>query len=296
MPIAIRPLLATALALTLALTLTACGSARVGGIFEEQDGAPDHHIDVAMIQDAEPKVEPRARYGNPESYVVFGKRYYPMKSAKGYKERGIASWYGTKFHGRKTSSGEPYDLAKMTAAHKTLPLPTYAKVTNLKNGRSVIVKVNDRGPFHENRIIDLSYAAALKLGTKATGTGFVEVEAIDPTTWGRDAPATTVATPAPLPTAPIQATPVAPAQRETTPASARFYLQLGAFSSRANAEQLARRVRADGHGATEVSEIQTANALLYRVRLGPLASAAEAERLASQMGPYGISNPRVIPD
>ena len=125
--------------------------------------------------------EPLSRYGNPESYVVYGKTYHTLSSSKGYKERGAASWYGTKFHGKRTSSGEPYDLYAMTAAHKTLPLPTYVEVTNLKNGRTVIVKVNDRGPFHDDRLIDLSYAAAAKLDILPYGTGEVEVRAIDPT-------------------------------------------------------------------------------------------------------------------
>ena len=134
-----------------------------------------------------PKVESKSKYGNPKSYVVFGKRYYVKDSAKGYVEQGIASWYGTKFHGRRTSSGETYDMYAMTAAHKTLPLPTYARVTNLENGRSVMVKVNDRGPFHQNRIIDLSYSAATRLGIVKTGTGRVEVEAIDPRNYVRQA-------------------------------------------------------------------------------------------------------------
>ena len=121
-----------------------------------------------------------AKTGNPDSYVVFGKRYYPINSSKNFVETGIASWYGTKFHGRKTSSGEPYSMYKMTAAHKTLPLPTYVEVTNLENGKKVIVKVNDRGPFHEDRIIDLSYAAAMKLGYGDKGTAKVKVRAIDP--------------------------------------------------------------------------------------------------------------------
>jgi rare lipoprotein A len=136
--------------------------------------------DPSSIPDAVPKVEPKSKYGNPASYVVFGKRYHTKSSSKGYVERGVASWYGPDFHGRKTSSGERYDMYAMTAAHKTLPLPTYARVTNLKNGRTAVVKINDRGPFHGDRIIDLSYSAARKLGVVAKGTGMVEVRAVDP--------------------------------------------------------------------------------------------------------------------
>jgi rare lipoprotein A len=136
--------------------------------------------DPASIPDAVPKLEPKSKYGNPASYVVFGRRYYTRNSSKGYIERGVASWYGRHFHGRKTSSGERYDMYAMTAAHKTLPLPTYARVTNLTNGRTAVVKINDRGPFHGDRVIDLSYSAARKLGVVAKGTGMVEIRAIDP--------------------------------------------------------------------------------------------------------------------
>lgn len=133
------------------------------------------------IPDAVPEVEPKSKYGNPKSYVVFGRRYYTKASSRGHVERGLASWYGKQFHGRRTSSGERYDMYAMTAAHKTLPLPTYARVTNITNGRSAVVKINDRGPFHGTRIIDLSYSAARKLGVVAKGTAMVEVRAIDPT-------------------------------------------------------------------------------------------------------------------
>lgn len=145
----------------------------------QQDGPPRFPRNIEHIPNAVPKAEQLSRRGN-KPYEVFGQRYHPMKSHKNYKESGLASWYGTKFHGKTTSSGEPYDLYKMTAAHRTLPLPTYARVTNTQNGRSIIVKVNDRGPFHSNRLIDLSYAAARKLGIYGHGTGHVMVEALDP--------------------------------------------------------------------------------------------------------------------
>lgn len=143
------------------------------------DGPPNFYVDANRIPDATPRHEPRAKYGNPRSYRVFGKRYYPLKSSKNYNKIGVASWYGTKFHTRKTSSGEKYDMLQMTAAHKTLPLPTYVEVTNLKNKRKIIVKVNDRGPFSQNRLIDLSYVAAKKLGMIGRGTTLVRVRAID---------------------------------------------------------------------------------------------------------------------
>lgn len=172
MPPRTRPVL---IALLL-LGLTGCGSSpkRVA----DGDGAPSSGI--PDLADAVVREEAPSRYGNPPSYVVFGKRYYTMKSAAGYRERGIASWYGTKFHGRRTSSGERYDMYRMTAAHKSLPLPTYVEVRNLGNGRTVVLRVNDRGPFHDGRVIDLSYAAALKLDIVRTGTGLVEVRALSP--------------------------------------------------------------------------------------------------------------------
>jgi len=128
------------------------------------DSGPSGYVDVSGIPDAIPRNEPLSRGGNQASYEVFGKRYYVLNSAEGFTERGVASWYGNKFHGNQTSNGEIYDMYAMTAAHKRLPLPSYVRVTNLKNQRSVVVRVNDRGPFHKGRIIDLSYVAAKKLG------------------------------------------------------------------------------------------------------------------------------------
>lgn len=160
-----------------AIVLTACSSTPTST--PGQDSAPGHvPIDPWSVPEPVPKIEPRSRYGNPANYEVFGKRYRVLESADGYRERGLASWYGTKFHGRRTSSGEPYDMFAITAAHKTLPLPTYVQVRNLENGRSLIVRVNDRGPFHPGRIIDLSYTAAVRLGVYEKGSAKVEVVAL----------------------------------------------------------------------------------------------------------------------
>jgi len=150
------------------------------GRIDPDDPPPDVPEDIASIPDAVPRQEVKTRYGNPESYVEFGVRYRVMETSDGYEEEGIASWYGPGFHGRRTSSGETYDQYAMTAAHTVLPLPTYVEVTNLDNGRTVVVKVNDRGPFHGGRIIDLSYAAAIKLGVVGPGTARVRVRALDP--------------------------------------------------------------------------------------------------------------------
>ena len=153
-----------------------------GGLYAPgvADGGPTGPIDVDRLVEPTPRREPRARTGNRSPYSVLGKEYRVLDDSRGFHERGIASWYGTKFNGRATSSGELYDICSFTAAHKTLPLPSYVRVTNLDNGRSLVVRVNDRGPFHEGRVMDLSYAAAVRLGVSRTGTARVELEAIDP--------------------------------------------------------------------------------------------------------------------
>ncbi|WP_303854549.1 septal ring lytic transglycosylase RlpA family protein [Salinicola salarius] len=151
----------------------------------DQDAYPDTPEDVANVPDAVPRVEPRSRSGNRSSYTVWGKTYHVLDDPAGYEAEGLASWYGVKFQGYDTANGETYDMYQMSAAHRSLPLPTYARVTNLDNGRKVIVRVNDRGPFHSERLIDLSYAAAARLGILKGGTGRVRVEAIDPVAWAR---------------------------------------------------------------------------------------------------------------
>jgi rare lipoprotein A len=152
----------------------------------DQDYGPNSEIDVSHVKNAVPKVEPLSRGGNRSEYEVLGKNYKVLPASKGFKERGGASWYGKKFHGYLTANGEKYDMFAMTAAHKSLPLPTYLKVTNLANQKHVIVRVNDRGPFHKGRVVDLSYAAASKLGMLDHGTAQVEIEAIDPVQWGNN--------------------------------------------------------------------------------------------------------------
>ncbi|WP_110600204.1 septal ring lytic transglycosylase RlpA family protein [Salinicola lusitanus] len=162
------------------------GSPQGGGRYAmDQDAYPDSPEDVANVPDAVPRVEPRSRSGNRSTYSVWGKTYHVLDDPTGYSAEGRASWYGVKFQGYDTANGETYDMYKMSAAHRSLPLPTYARVTNLDNGRKVIVRVNDRGPFHSDRLIDLSYAAAARLGILKGGTGRVKVEAIDPVAWAR---------------------------------------------------------------------------------------------------------------
>ena len=268
----------------IAACLTACTGK---GPLEPSDDAPLQPRDVSDIPNAVPKHEPLSRYGNPASYVVYGKRYHTLSSSSGYRETGMASWYGTKFHGKRTSSGEPYDLYGMTAAHKTLPLPTYVEVTNLKNDRSVIVKVNDRGPFHDDRLIDLSYTAAVKLDIVRFGTGEVEVRAIEvgtPVVTTDTAPNTTQAAAAPVAAQPV-----------SYPEGTVMYLQVGAFSSQENAERLQEKIRArQDIKAVRIVEAPGDNGTFYKVQVGPLSGSAEIDQASASLKSIGISKSHPI--
>ncbi|MES1944866.1 Six5 [Salinisphaera sp. PC39] len=240
------------------LLLAGCAADPTLKRLPQRDGPPETAaVDVSEVPDAVPRDEPLSRYGNPDTYEVLGKRYDVMEDATDYRERGYASWYGRKFHGRRTSSGETYDMYKMTAAHRTLPLPSFLRVTNLENGREVIVRVNDRGPFHADRVIDLSYAAAVRLDMIGSGTAPVTLELIEPGT-------ETVA-------------------ESENPA---LYLQAGAFSEARNARQLAQRLRGYGLDRVFVS-VSDDPEPLYRVRVGPYADSAalaEARRTLEDRG------------
>jgi rare lipoprotein A len=298
-----RPSSTTLFLATLFSTLISTGCSTRGPL-EPADQAPPQPRDISGIEDAVARAEPLSRYGNPSSYVVNGKRYYTMPSSRGHKERGIASWYGTKFHGRRTSSGEIYDIYKMTAAHKSLPLPTYVRVTNLRNQRSIIVKVNDRGPFHNNRIIDLSYVAAAKLGILEYGTGLVEIEAID-TSPPATATAVASAPPSSTEAAIVATTTAAPPQaglqqaRPEQPANAReisLYIQVGAFRVRDNAERLKDRLDASSLGPVRIVTKAATSSPLHRVQVGPLDSVNEADQVANNLISLGIDNTQVIID
>jgi rare lipoprotein A len=283
-------------ALVIVVSLTAgCGGPGV------KDGPPPGSPSLGHIPDAVPKAEPRSPYGNPSSYVVHGNRYHTLGSSRGYVERGIASWYGRKFHGRRTSSGESFDMYAMTAAHRSLPLPTYVLVTNLENGRRAVVRVNDRGPFHPNRLIDLSYAAASKLGIVGNGTGFVEVRAVGPGT--RPVEPSTVtrtvaATPdqAARPAEPVQATngTSAPPPAEPPAQSVRLYLQAGAFSDRLNAERLSQRLWPVAGKLVYVSPIVVDGTALYRVRIGPIPDVVKADQLTNRITAMDMEVPRIV--
>jgi rare lipoprotein A len=238
------------------------------------------------VPEVVPHAEPRSRSGNPPFYDVFGKRYYVLSSSVGYVERGVASWYGPGFHKVRTSTGETYDMYGMTAAHKTLPLPAYVSVTNLQNGRSIVVRVNDRGPFVGNRIIDLSYTAASKLDMLRNGTAMVEVRSID-----APSPALTGSTGAPVATATEPAPPsVAPI------ANTALFVQAGAFSDPANAERLAEKLRGGSYGKVFVRDNEIAGRRMYRVRIGPVPDVAEFDRIVAALDRLGIKDAHLALD
>ncbi len=260
-----------------------------GGLYAPhiRDGGPEVPPDVSGLPEPVPRAEPRARYGNHSPYVVLGRRYHVMNSADGYVERGVASWYGTKFHGRPTSSFEPYDMYAFTAAHKTLPLPTYARVTNLENGRSVTVRINDRGPFHADRLIDLSYAAAVKLGIHIRGTGPVEVRAIVPPGMhsgiGEAPPAARAAGAA------AAAEPRQPMLVE----AGDVLLQVGSYGERGNARRVQEQLERAGVRPVRIERAEVGANTVYRVRIGPIdvdRQGAVVERVQS----LGLGTPRPV--
>jgi rare lipoprotein A len=248
-------------------------AAKRGGGFYLDDGPLDHSIDLAAIPDAVPRPEPLHRFAN-RPYSVLGRDYTPLAATAPYRQRGVASWYGRRYHGQKTSSGEPYDMFGMTAAHPTLPIPSYVRVTRADTGKSVVVRINDRGPFLHDRVIDLSYTAAWKLGIVDNGSGTVLVERLLP---GDQAPATPIlaATEAPPPS---ETPNVLPDVQER----GGHYLQLGAFGSRDNAEALKSRLeRTLGDLGAKLLVRSAGN--LHRLQLGPWADADAARRVAEQL-------------
>jgi rare lipoprotein A len=245
--------------------------------YYSDDGPPlavPENLDA--IPDAVPRLEPLHRFAN-RPYTVLGQQYVPATALRPYRERGTASWYGRKFHGQKTSIGEVYDMFAMTAAHPTLPLPSYARVTNPANGRSVVVRVNDRGPFLHGRVIDLSYAAAHRLGIAQRGSGEVDVEAILPgDVAGAGMPLPTLASAAPTPAAP-DATIVAEAGK-----AGGFVVQLGAFANFANAQAFLAHVQNQTASAAVEPRVRQSDGL-WRVIVGPYAERDEAARVAARI-------------
>jgi rare lipoprotein A len=235
-----------------------------------KDSGPSSHVDLSDVKDAIPKVEPKSPYGNPPQYEQDGVVYKVLDSAKNFHQQGIASWYGTKFHGERTSSGETYDMYKMTAAHKTLPLPTYARVTNLANNKSVTVKINDRGPFKEGRIIDLSYAAAVKLGYHKQGTTRVKIETIVPAGTHQKVAAGAI------------------------PNDKQVFVQVGAFSQRQKAQRLVKAIQSEVPWPVKISSVRVSNKRLFRVRIGPVSSIEQANKLVDTLSLPALGKPKII--
>ncbi len=303
----------------LAIALSGCGTTgrpgsgpatpRGGGYYLDDGPDANPPADLSSIPDATPRVEPLNR-ATMRPYVVMGKRYTPMTSLQPYRARGVATWYGRRYHGKQTSSGEVYDMYRMTAAHPVLPIPSYVRVTNLRNGRAVVVRINDRGPFLDNREIDLSYTAAYKLGIIANGSGMVEVESIipgidaapvmagAPDREGCCAPAADGAAVTAINDSSESAQPMTAAagsglgldgssgaraaQAPLTSEASGIYLQLGAFGSRQNAESFLLRLQAEVAWLAETIHIYPRDGL-YRVHAGPYASRNEARSVADRV-------------
>jgi rare lipoprotein A len=305
-----------------------------GGLYAPgvADSAPHGGIpDIDLIPEPEVRAEPHSRYGNRSPYSVLGKQYRVLDSAEGYDETGLASYYGNKFHGRRTSNLEVYDMYAFTAAHKTLPLPSYARVTNLSNGRSVVVRVNDRGPFHEGRIIDLSYAAAVKLGVDRAGTARVEVKGLSPgenahQQYDAVAAAEPVAPPAPAPATaidrlvavlpvaeaaagelppvvagpggpspslPVAMPPPAPTVAAAAPAAGGMLLQVATFAERANADRALSLLESAGIAGARLADGESGGRQVWRLRVGPVDPAA-SEELGARLRSIGFEQPQRV--
>lgn len=285
-----------------------------------RDGAPWWDVDISKVPDAVPMPHYGAYKANP--YTVLGKTYYPMPDGKRYLATGTASWYGTKFHGQATANGEKYDLYGMSAAHKTLPLPSYVKVTNLDNGKSVILRVNDRGPFYSDRIIDLSFAAAKKLGYAESGTARVKVEGIDPAEWwaqqGRPVPMVLAqpqmakVQPVKTTTAQIMGQPIEQytpppqqhaaavvpvqidAKKNASPAPSGLYLQVGAFANPDAAQLLKDKLTTVVNAPVFISSIVRNQQTLHRVRMGPVNTQGEAQNIQNSVRLANLGQPTLV--
>jgi rare lipoprotein A len=242
--------------------------------------------DLASIPDAVPRFEPPSRYGNPPEYEVFGQRYRTLVSSDGFEQRGLASWYGTKFHGSRTSSGEPYDMFAMTAAHRELPLPSYVEVTNLDNGKRVVVRVNDRGPFAGGRVIDLSYAAAHRIGMVEKGVAPVHIRVVSPAEEARPMRVAANGTLDGL----------APEDRDSAEIEPRF-VQVGAFADRSTAERVQHDLRSLGFAEVRVTTLSSSSGTpLHRVRIGPLEDPSAVRDVEERLQRAALQDYRIVSD
>ncbi len=246
-----------------------------------QDRAPTRIVDLSSIPEVIPEPLNRTGAGNRSPYTVLGKSYEVLPTEEGYFERGVASWYGEKFHGHKTSNGEVFDMYLASAAHKSLPIPSFLQVTNLDNNRSIVVRVNDRGPFHGDRVIDLSYAAAVKLGYADRGTARVQLESIVATGASRDRGVSTASS----------------AQNETLRVSsaARKYLQVGAFSELSAAQEVSNRVEEITSLPVFIRSVNTSNnRILHRVRVGPISDPGQIQRVSQSVVAANLGSPYTV--
>lgn len=294
------------LLIALILGLSACQSGAPlsrqqdsGDAFSRQkDGGPSHDVDVSQLADAIPRVDPITIAGNKNPYTINGKTYHLLPSAKGYSEVGMASWYGTKFHGRKTSNGEVYSMYGMTSAHKTLPIPAYVRVTNMANGRQVIVRVNDRGPFHNDRIIDLSYAAAKKLGYANVGTGKVKVEAIDPANYQPNSVAApTISAQLEdglLPVASLASSPATASPVSVSKVIEQPFLQVGVYSSMTSAKNLQQQLSAITSYPILVRRFGKVETPVFKVWIGPIGDQLQLAALRDLLIQQGRDRPVVV--
>lgn len=251
--------------------MAGCASEPASRYALRHDAAPDEVFDMSKIKELRPVYEAPSAAGNKSPYTVWGKSYTVLPSARGYKAEGVASWYGKKFHGYHTSNGEVYDMYQLSAAHKSLPLPSYVLVTHLGNGKQVLVRVNDRGPFHDGREIDLSYAAAARLDMLSTGTARVRVEAIDPVTWkgGMAAQVNQLQPP--------------------------VLVQVAAMSRKDSAQQLGQRLEQQTGQPMAIVPAEVNNRLLHKVQLGPVQSRSDLQTLVDRLAADGFVRPIIIP-
>lgn len=268
----------------LSVLVAACGTTGDGRYYQD-DGPPRFRKgpDPGSVTDASPRNEPLARTGN-APYTALGQRFTPMRDARGFRQQGQASWYGKKYHGNRTSSGEVYDMYAMTAAHPTLPLPSYVRVRNLDNGRMAVVRVNDRGPFLGGRVIDLSYMAARKLGVVQTGVARVEIETVFADQAPQPAVVNRQVTKSGIPPAVSNASTsasAAPVLRQPRPSL--YLLQAGSFASRVNAEQLAQRLRRNGYDNVRVERVALSGRNYHRVQIGPYDTRDSADLISSTL-------------
>jgi rare lipoprotein A len=274
----------------LIISLAACSSAPVSNPTPpssssrysiEQDRAPNRSVDLSSIPEVVPEPITRTMAGNRSPYTVLGKSYEVLPTEEGYTERGVASWYGEKFHGHKTSNGEVFDMYQVSAAHKSLPIPSFLRVTNLDNNRSIVVRVNDRGPFHGDRIVDLSYAAALKLGYADRGTARVQLESIIANGSSRDRAVTRTST--------IKREPL------NSAVAGEQYLQVGAFSDVNSARAVSDKLRAMTNRPVFIKSINnTANGVLHRVRIGPVNDPGEIRRITQSVVAASLGSPYTV--